>query len=139
MIPEPNYSLQRRGIICKRPIQCLASSEILTPPPHCPASVYPDAFGAGGGHTRWGSIVRKTPDTALYSIYVSTLWFTAIRQLSIKTTLQKPITPYLRKGGKRRRCYTTKHAYKNSLELMKERVRLLKADMLAYILSYDSL
>ncbi len=22
----------------------------------------------------WGSIVRKTPDTALYSIYVSTLW-----------------------------------------------------------------
>jgi hypothetical protein len=23
------------------------------PPPHCPASVYPPAFGAGGGHTRW--------------------------------------------------------------------------------------
>jgi hypothetical protein len=34
------------------------------------------AFGAGGEHTRWvergcrGSLVRKTPDTALYSIYV---------------------------------------------------------------------
>ncbi len=33
----------------------------------------------GGVHTRWaererGSIVRKTPDTALYSINVSTLW-----------------------------------------------------------------
>jgi hypothetical protein len=28
------------------------------------------ARGRGGG----GSIVRKTPDTALYSIYVCTLW-----------------------------------------------------------------
>ncbi len=27
--------------------------------------------GRGGG----GSIVRKTPDTSLYSTYVSTLWF----------------------------------------------------------------
>jgi hypothetical protein len=24
------------------------------PPPQRPASVYPPAFGAGGGHTRWG-------------------------------------------------------------------------------------
>jgi hypothetical protein len=24
-----------------------------TPPPHRPASVYPPAFGAGGGRTRW--------------------------------------------------------------------------------------
>jgi hypothetical protein len=46
------------------------------PPPHRPASVYPPhlvlwedtlARGRGGG----GSIVRKTPDTALYSIYVA--------------------------------------------------------------------
>jgi hypothetical protein len=48
------------------------------PPPHRPASVYPTAFGAGGGHTSWvgggGSIFWKTPDTALYSTYVSTLW-----------------------------------------------------------------
>jgi hypothetical protein len=44
------------------------------PPPHRPASVYPPAFGAGGGHTRWVERgVRKTPDTALYSIFVSTL------------------------------------------------------------------
>ncbi len=67
------------GLYCKRPIQCLASSEIW--PPHltarrvCPSPV----FGSGGGHTRWvergwESKVRKTPDTALYSIYVSTLW-----------------------------------------------------------------
>ena len=27
-----------------------------------------------GGEGGLGSIVRKTPDTALYSIYVSTLW-----------------------------------------------------------------
>jgi hypothetical protein len=48
------------------------------PPSHHPASVYPSAFGAEGGHTRWvergwGSIVGKMPDTALYSPYVSTL------------------------------------------------------------------
>jgi hypothetical protein len=36
------------GLYCKRPIQCLESSELLTP------HVYPPyAFGAGGGHTRW--------------------------------------------------------------------------------------
>jgi hypothetical protein len=35
------------GLYCKRPILCLASSELLTPPPHRPASVYPPAFGAG--------------------------------------------------------------------------------------------
>jgi hypothetical protein len=69
------------GLYCKRPIQCLASSKLLTPPPpHRPASLYPPAFGAGGGHTRWverggGSIARKTPNTALYSLYVSTLCF----------------------------------------------------------------
>jgi hypothetical protein len=50
-----------------------------TPPPHRPASVYPHAFGAGedtlaGWRGCGGSIVRKTPDTALYSINVSTLW-----------------------------------------------------------------
>jgi hypothetical protein len=36
------------------------------PPLHRPASVW---VGLGGG----GAVVRKTPDTALYSIYVSTL------------------------------------------------------------------
>jgi hypothetical protein len=42
-------------------------------PPHLPARVYP-AFGAGreGGG---GSIFWKTPGTALYSTYVSTLWY----------------------------------------------------------------
>jgi hypothetical protein len=68
-------------------MQCLAPSEknIDHPPPLRPASVYtppppppPLVRGedtlAGWRGGRGGSIVRKTPDTALYSIYVSTLW-----------------------------------------------------------------
>jgi hypothetical protein len=41
-------------------------------PPHRPASVWEATLAGwrGGG----GSIVRKTPDTALHSKYVSTLW-----------------------------------------------------------------
>jgi hypothetical protein len=68
------------GLYCKRTIQCLASSEILTPHPltgrrvcTTPPLVRGEdtlAEWRGGG----GSIVRKTPDTALYSIYVSPLW-----------------------------------------------------------------
>ncbi len=70
---------RREGLYCKRRIQCLASSEILTPHPLTARRVCTPAFGAGGGHTRWvergwGPIIRKTPDTAQYSIYVSTLW-----------------------------------------------------------------
>ncbi len=65
------------GLYCKRPIHCLASSELLTPTPSPPGEFVPPAFGAGGGHTRWvergwgvnSSVVRKTPDTALYSVY----------------------------------------------------------------------
>jgi hypothetical protein len=62
------------GLYCKKPIQYLASSEILTPPhPLSTQRVCPPP------HTRqgvrgWGSIVQKTPDTALYSIFVSILW-----------------------------------------------------------------
>jgi len=49
------------------------------PPPHGPASVYPPPLVRGedtlaGWRGGWGAIVRKTPDTALYSIYASTLW-----------------------------------------------------------------
>jgi hypothetical protein len=66
---------------CKRPILWLASSKLLTPAPLTALTTPPPhAFGAGGGHTRWvergvgGSIFWKTPGTALYSTYVSTLW-----------------------------------------------------------------
>ncbi len=69
-------------LYCKRPIQCLAPPKYwpTPPPPHRPGNVYPPpvvrgedrlAVWRGGG----GSIVRKTPDTALSSIYVSTLCF----------------------------------------------------------------
>jgi hypothetical protein len=53
---------------------------IAPPTPSLPGECVcvPPVFGAGGGHTHWVerggvSIVRKTPDTALYYIYVSTL------------------------------------------------------------------
>ncbi len=68
-----------QGLYCKRPIQYLASSEILTPhpltarrvctPPSPPLVRVEDTLARGRG----GGGVRKTPDTALYSIYVSTL------------------------------------------------------------------
>ncbi len=65
------------GLYSKRPIQCLVSSELLTPHPltarrgGLPLVRGEDTLAAwrGGG----GSLVRKTPDTALYSIYVITL------------------------------------------------------------------
>jgi hypothetical protein len=50
------------------------------PPPHPPASVYPPPpLVRGEDALAWwrggrGSIVRKTPVNALYSVYVSTLW-----------------------------------------------------------------
>jgi hypothetical protein len=49
------------------------------PLPHRPASVYPPPLVRGedtlaGWRGGGGSIVRKTLDTALYSIYVSTFW-----------------------------------------------------------------
>jgi hypothetical protein len=49
------------------------------PSPHRPANVYPPPLVRRedtlvGRREGGGSIVRKTSDTALYSIYVSTLW-----------------------------------------------------------------
>jgi hypothetical protein len=38
---------------CKRPVQCLAYSKILTPTPSLPGECVPPAFCAAGGHTRW--------------------------------------------------------------------------------------
>ncbi len=75
------YRKRVEGLYCKRPIQCLASSEILTLHPLTARQVcvYPPPL-VRGGNTLAGwrgggvSIVRKTPDTALYYIYVSTLW-----------------------------------------------------------------
>jgi hypothetical protein len=54
------------------------------PPPHRPARPLvrgEDTLAGwrGGG----GSIVRKMPDTALYSIYVSTLWYKSIMKEAV--------------------------------------------------------
>jgi hypothetical protein len=67
----------------ERPIQCLASSEILTPPPPPlrPASVYPSAFGAGGGHTRWverGWEVNSSEDARHCSVLYISKYFVVI-------------------------------------------------------------
>jgi hypothetical protein len=69
------------------------------PPPHRPASVYPPAFGAGIGQSLargrgGGSIVRKTPDIALYSIYVSTLWVYFSSKLPSDYYKQNSKSPY---------------------------------------------
>ncbi len=68
------------GLYCKNPKSNVWRLLKYWPlPPHRPASVY-GGLGAGGGHTlargRGGgrSIDRMTPDTALNSKYVSTLW-----------------------------------------------------------------
>ncbi len=51
-----NYKHMLERLYCKGPIQCLASSKILTPTPLTPRRVCtppPSFFGAGGGHTGW--------------------------------------------------------------------------------------
>ncbi len=71
------WLLPVEGLYCKRLIQCLASSKILTPPHPLSArrvcNTYPPPLVRGedtlaGWREGGGSIVWKTPDTALYSI-----------------------------------------------------------------------
>jgi hypothetical protein len=50
----------------------MASSKILTPPLWCKGRTHSLGVGGEGGG---GSIFWKRPDTALYSTYVSALWF----------------------------------------------------------------
>ncbi len=49
----------------------------------------------GGG----GSIVRKTPDTALYSIYVSTLWACPFRHLAVPGKKTHPVPTQIMPPG----------------------------------------
>jgi hypothetical protein len=76
-LPPILYSVER--LYCKRPIQCLASSKILTPHPLTARRVCTPSPLVRGEDTLAGwkvggrSIFWKTPDTALYSTYVSTL------------------------------------------------------------------
>ncbi len=63
---QPSWPPSVEGLYCKRPIQCLASSALLTPTPSPPLVRGEDTLAGwrGGGV----SIVRKTPNTALYYI-----------------------------------------------------------------------
>ncbi len=61
------------GLYCKRPIQCLASSKILTPHPLASLLYPPPAVGAGGGHTRWverGWGVNSSEDARHCTLYM---------------------------------------------------------------------
>jgi hypothetical protein len=92
------YSVER--LYCKRTIQCLASSIILIlTPTHFPArrvrvpprlwcGVRIHSLGGEGGE---GSIFWKTPDTALYSTYVSTLCCPVFSKLCTGFTLYNAV------------------------------------------------
>jgi hypothetical protein len=69
------------GLYCKRPIQCLASSEILTPTPSPPGEWSPPAFGAGGGHIRWverGWVVNSSEDARHCSVLYILKYFVVL-------------------------------------------------------------
>ncbi len=48
-----NIALTLEGLYCKRPIQSLASSKLLTPHPLTARQVCTPPYCAGGGQTRW--------------------------------------------------------------------------------------
>jgi hypothetical protein len=66
----------------------------IDPHPLTPGECVPPRLWWGGGRTHslggegvGGSIVRKTPDTALYSVYVSTLWLIRTFHCNLQTHL----------------------------------------------------
>ncbi len=77
-------------------------------PPHRPASVYlpPPCLWCGGrthslgGEGGGGSIFWKTPDTALYSTDVSTLW---VRALNKNKLSRPPVSLWSKQGCESRR------------------------------------
>jgi hypothetical protein len=83
---SPVDTLASRGIVPKEanPMYGVFQN-IDPPPPSLPGECVPPRHWCGGedtlarGRGWWGSIVWKTPDTALYSIYVSTLCFSLMR------------------------------------------------------------
>jgi hypothetical protein len=93
-IAQENLSLVGvEGLNCKRPVQCLAFTKILTthtpsPPGECGAGEDTLA-GCRGGR---GSIFWKTPDTALYSTYASTLCLHVFRLMKAAFFLLKKFT-----------------------------------------------
>ncbi len=79
------------GLYGKRPIQCLMSSEILTPHPLTARRVCTTpAFGAGGGHTRWvergwGGVNILEDARHCYVLYISTLWSLKTKPTLVET------------------------------------------------------
>ncbi len=77
ILDKVSWDPAAEGLHCKRPIQCLASPEILTPHPLTARRVCTPCLWCGGrtpalgGEGDGGSIFLNT---ALYSIYVRTLW-----------------------------------------------------------------
>jgi hypothetical protein len=78
-------SFPLQGLYCQWPIQCLASSEILTPPPLT-------AFGAGGGHTRWverGWGVNSSEDARHCSVLYICKYFVPFLHLPISLVVHR--------------------------------------------------
>ncbi len=74
-LPTQFLMLQAVEVLyCKSPIQCLASSELLTHPPRVFTPTFPPAFGAGGGHAGWverGWKVNSSEDARHCSVSVT--------------------------------------------------------------------
>ncbi len=88
------------GLYCKRPIQCLASCEILTSHPLTArrVCVYPPACGAGGEHTRWverGWGVNSSEDARHCSVlYKRVCKYFVLPPLSFQPPSPTHTTPY---------------------------------------------
>jgi hypothetical protein len=81
------------------------------PPPDRPSSVYPLLWGREGGEGGGGSIFWKTPDTALYSTYVSTLCCNAMGT-------KRLTPPLLQEEEKKMKVYSTKKKAPNYQHLV---------------------
>ncbi len=92
-------------LYCKRPIQCLASSKILTPPPPSPPgeclSPPPRLWCEGRTHSQGGegvgggSIFWKKPDTALYSVHIYCKYFVPIADRFRRTRMGSALSQKL--------------------------------------------
>jgi hypothetical protein len=93
-----NIAWTVEGLYCKRPIQSLASSKLLTPHPLTARRVcILPPYGAGGGQTRWvergwGGKIWKMADIAHAVLYIRK-YFVALTvyRNQLKCTSGKPL------------------------------------------------